>query len=288
MVAPASAGGSRLSPVRDRYELGQVATLVGYTSGGQLGWLQDGPFYGYLVADETTLWSDHRLPVDHVALGPLSVQPRGRALRVSISFPVPNDVSPGLYNVTYCNDPCTTGLGDLIGGFLAVGVDAPRQVQREWFLDEPEIANLAADAILTGPGYRVTAGDVRAGRVAEPPASAPGSGRVPATDDRPAPPQAEPQAQVPPVVTTVLPGPVATAEGTDPPGEGREDRPPGTLLVVTISVIAIGAVMGLKRWRSRRLESGEVPTSAGAMPSDSSESERIRGGDDVRAGVGPR
>ncbi len=55
---PAGAGGSHLSPVRDRYEVGDVATLVAYTSGGQLGWVQDGPFYAYLVGEETTLWAD--------------------------------------------------------------------------------------------------------------------------------------------------------------------------------------------------------------------------------------
>ena len=67
-VAPASAGGSHLSPVRDRYEPAEVATLVGYTSGGQLGSLEDGPFYAYLVTGETTFWADRRLPVDNVAL----------------------------------------------------------------------------------------------------------------------------------------------------------------------------------------------------------------------------
>ena len=263
-----------------------MATLVGYTSGGQFGWVQDGPFYAYLVADETTLWADHRLPIDHVPLGPLSVQPRGRTLRVSISFPVPNHLTPGLYTVTYCNDPCTTGLGDLIGGLMAIGVDPLRQLQREWFLDDPEIANLAADAIITGPGYRVTAGDVQAGRVVEPPAAGSGLGQAPAPDDRPAPPRAEPAPQV---VTTVPAEPVATAAGTDLPPEGRNDRPLGTLLVPTISLIAIGAVMGLKRYRSWRLESDYAPTGAGAMPSDITDSERSRGrGVDVGAGVGPR
>lgn len=170
-VAPASAGGSYLAPVRDRYEPGDVATLIGYTAGGQLGWVQDGPFYAYLVAGDITLWAERRLPTDHVALGPLSIAERGRGLRVSISFPVPPHLAAGLYTVTYCNDPCTTGLGDLIGGSVAVGVDPAREVQREWSLDDPEIANLADDAILTGPDLAVTAADVRghAERDEEPP-----------------------------------------------------------------------------------------------------------------------
>ena len=170
-VAPATAGGSHLAPVRDRYERGEVATLVGYTSGGQLGWIQDGPFFAYLAAGDVTLWASRRLPPDAAALGPLSVQARGRTLRVSVSFPVPEHLAAGVYTVTYCNDPCTTGLGDLIGGSVAVGVDPPTRVQREWPPDDPEIANLADDALLSGPGYRVTAAEVRA----PPPAVAAGS-----------------------------------------------------------------------------------------------------------------
>jgi hypothetical protein len=165
-AAPTGAGGSYLSPVRDRYERGEVATLVGYTSGGQLGWVQDGPFFAYLVAGDVTLWADRRLPTEHVALGPLSVEARGRTLRVSISFVVPERLAAGLYTVTYCNDPCTTGLGDLIGGSLAVGIDPPTGVQRAWSLDDPEIADLADDAILSGPGGRATAAEVRAGPAA--------------------------------------------------------------------------------------------------------------------------
>lgn len=284
-VTPATAGGSHLSPVRDRYELGEVATLVGYTSGGQLGWLQDGPFYAYLVAGDVTLWSDHRLPVDNVALGPLSVQTRGRTLRVSISFLVPDHLAAGLYNVTYCNDPCTTGLGDLIGGSLAVGVDPPTEVQRAWPLDDPEIANLADDAILTGPGDGVSAADVRAGRAVEPPGWGPGMGQARAPDERPAPPQAARQ-EVPSLVTTMLPDPVATATRPDPPGESRDHRPSGILLVLTVSVIAAGVVAGLHRCRARRPESAHGPTGAGATANDPYG--RANGKAGSRSGHGPR
>lgn len=106
-AAPATAGGSHLSPVRDRYERGEVATLVGYTSGGQLGWIQDGPFHAYLVAGDVAFWADRRLPLDAVALGPLSLQARGRTLRVSISFPVPEHLAAGVYTVTYCKRPAS-------------------------------------------------------------------------------------------------------------------------------------------------------------------------------------
>lgn len=225
----------------------------------QLGWLQDGPFYAYLVAGDFTLWAERRLPIDHVALGPLSVQPRGRILRVSISFLVPSHLSSGLYTVTYCNDPCTTGLGDLIGGSLAVGVDPPTEVQRAWPLDDPEVANLADDAILTGPGDGVSAADVRAGRAVEPPGWGPGVGYSLALDQRPAPPQTGP-----PMVTTMFPEPVAPATRPGPPGESRDHRPSGTLLVLAASAIAGGAVAGLQRCRARRPGSAHAPAGAGA------------------------
>jgi hypothetical protein len=262
-VAPAAAGGSHMSPVRDRYEPGDVATLVGYTSGGQLGWIQDGPFYAYLVAGDVTLWSDRRLPLDHVGLGPLTVQARGRALRVSITFPVPDHFAPGLYTVTYCNDPCTSGLGDLIGGSVAVSVDPPRTIQREWPVDEPEIANLAADAILTGPGDRVTAADVRAGRAVEPPARKPGVGQ-PIAPERPTPPQVDRPAEVPAVVTTVLPEAAAQRTSPSRPGEGRDDRSWASLLMLTMAVVALVGAAGIQRSRARRLETRHASTGAPA------------------------
>jgi hypothetical protein len=287
-VAPASAGGSHLMPVRDRYEVGETATLVGYTSGGQLGWLPDGPFYAYLVAGDATLWSDHRLPIDNVALGPLSVEAKGRTLRASISFPVPDHLVPGLYTVTYCSDPCTTGLGDLIGGLLAVGVDPPRQLQREWPLDDPEIANLAADAILSGPNYRVTAGDVQAGRFVRPPSPGPVSGQTLALDERPAPPPTDPQVHVSPLATPVLQGPVAQPTERALPGESPDYRPLGMVLVLMTSVIAIGA-MGLRRARFRSVESNRVHEGAGTMASDPCQAERSHEGcEDIGICVVPR
>ena len=243
-AAPVSAGGSHLAPARDRYERGEVATLVGYTSGGQLGWVQDGPFFAYLVADDTTLWSDHRLPDDHVGLGPLSVQPRGRTLRVSITFLVPDHLATGLYYVTYCNDPCTTGLGDLIGGSLAVGVDPPRPVQRTWPPDEPEIANLVGDAMIAGPGYGMTAADARAGRRVEPPAMGPGSVQVRAPERAPAPAEPGPQAPGAPVAAAELP----TRDAGDWSAEA--------VLVLMTAAVTLGAVMAVQRGQKRRLAAG--------------------------------
>jgi hypothetical protein len=52
------AGGSWLTPVRDRYEPGEVVTLVGYVGpGGTLGSVEDGPFFAYLRRLEVPLRS---------------------------------------------------------------------------------------------------------------------------------------------------------------------------------------------------------------------------------------
>ncbi|MGH9279529.1 MAG: hypothetical protein ACRD12_15685, partial [Acidimicrobiales bacterium] len=193
-AAPALAGGTHLYPVRERYEVGEVATLVGYTSGGALGWVQDGPFLAYLIAGDTPAWADRRLPPDSIPLGPLNLEARGRSVRVSLSFRVPDLSAAGVYTITYCNDPCTTGLGDLIGGSVAIGVDPPRAVLREWHPDDPEIANLAADAVITGPGGPYTAADLRASRVT-PPAWGSDSAPPPGPDRRATPPSILPPAE---------------------------------------------------------------------------------------------
>ena len=44
----ASAGGSTFESDRERYEPGDDVTLVGDTGGGAYGWIEDGPFFGYL------------------------------------------------------------------------------------------------------------------------------------------------------------------------------------------------------------------------------------------------
>ena len=252
-AVPAGAGGTHMSPVKDRYEPGEVATLVGYTSGGQLGWVQDGPFYAYLVAGEAYLWSDHRLPAGSVPLGPLSLEKKGRTLRVSLSFPVPHDLAPGLYTVTYCNDPCTTGLGDLLGGSLAVSVDPPWTVQREWPLDDPEIANLADDAVLTGPGDAVTAGDVRAGRLAPPPGRrGPGSAPPLGPSERPAPPWAEPRLPVAPATSAAVPAPADEVAAPARPVDSGDPQWAVALVLLVVSVVAGGAWLRRGRGLTRR------------------------------------
>jgi len=170
---PAAAGGSWLSPVRDRYEPGDMVTLVGYVGpGGTLGSVQDGPFFAYLRHLEDPLQVPNQLQMapftpqaTDLPLGRMLVQTTGRtdyaAYRASLRFRLPSNLPAGRYGAIYCNSTCMKGLGDLIGGVIFVGIDPDAQISRTWPMDEPEISNLAGDAVLDRPGMQVTAGEVR-------------------------------------------------------------------------------------------------------------------------------
>ena len=130
-AGPAAAGGSWFETTEKQYEPGDTVTISGWTSGGQLGWVEDGPFYGYLRVVQPEPATIERWPVIapmDVALGPLHIERVGKggyALRASLTFVLPSQLAPGSYEFLYCNDPCTTGLGDLVGGTVYVGVSPP-------------------------------------------------------------------------------------------------------------------------------------------------------------------
>lgn len=153
-VGPARAGGSWLYPTGDSFQAGDNVTLVGYTGGGQLGWVDDGPFYAYLrVGAAAGDPSPSVMPSD-VPLGPLTIEETGKGgyltLRASLTFRVPAGLEPRRYDVVYCNDPCTTGLGDLVGGFVDVGVPAIAPIQRTWPPDDPAWALVATRSAPSG------------------------------------------------------------------------------------------------------------------------------------------
>lgn len=113
-AAPAWAGGTWLELDKDSYQPGERAVATAVVSQGALGWVDDGPFYAYL--DEA-----NSVPaIIGVPLGQLQLDsPTDMNVFVTLDFQVP-DVAPGVYAIVYCNDPCTEGLGDLIGGQITV------------------------------------------------------------------------------------------------------------------------------------------------------------------------
>jgi hypothetical protein len=127
-VGAAQAGGTWFEQSDSRVEAGDELRLTATVGRGVLGWIEDGPFFVYLQGDEfglvVTEGSGASAETD-VALGELEVVEQIQNLVVTASVTIPEATPPGEYWVAVCNDPCTTGLGDLIGAILYVGVDAP-------------------------------------------------------------------------------------------------------------------------------------------------------------------
>jgi len=147
-IAPAGAGGSWLDPSWVRVEVGDRIELSGSVSHGQLGWINDGPFYAYLQGETygQVIAGGAGGGSTDVPLGELTINSQSNHLVVSIEFTLEDDVPPGEYWIVICNDPCTTGLGDLIGGVLYVGVDPP-PVEEEVTAVSPEPRGISASSI---------------------------------------------------------------------------------------------------------------------------------------------
>lgn len=178
----AAGGGEWLYPLRDRYEPGQPATMVGYSYARATDVAADGPFYAYLRPEPEAGQLRQLPPVvgpDDIPLGPVHLQdgPGGRfELRVGVELRLPADLPPGRHEVVVCDDPCTTTIGEIVASSIYVGVDPPEPVVRDWPLEEPAIRWLEDGALVAQPGSDpVTAADVRAGRVvaATPPSEPP-------------------------------------------------------------------------------------------------------------------
>jgi len=146
MALPASAGGSWLEPNDVRVEAGDHLVLQGGVSIGQLGWVEDGPFFAYLTGEGYGLpGREGSAPpqTDVLLLGSVDIsEATNFAAFVSVEFILPDDLPNGTYLVEVCNDPCIDGFGDLIGSYLHVGMDP--------VFEEAEIAS-ARDTITTGP-----------------------------------------------------------------------------------------------------------------------------------------
>lgn len=114
LASPAWAGGSWLDADRSVAHPGDEIVVGGVVYRGQLGWLGHGPFVLTLRPVSTEASGRGRVPSD-VVVGEFETEPVGsHAVEIRVVFRVPN-LEPGSYSYGYCNDPCTTGLGDLMG-----------------------------------------------------------------------------------------------------------------------------------------------------------------------------
>ncbi len=126
-MGAANAGGSWLEPSWKRVEPGDELTLSATVDRGALGWVDDGPFFAYLRGETFGAGTTEGYggAATDVVLGELEIANGSQRLEVSVDVVIPTDTPPGEYTISICNDPCTTGLGDLVGGALYVGIDPP-------------------------------------------------------------------------------------------------------------------------------------------------------------------
>ena len=129
MSAPSGSAGGAVWHFDDvEYQPGDIAeatTAVAWSHNSSLGTPEDGPYVIYLapqgaVAESWPGLPDGSVPVGivEIHLGPyLGADGEWYGPNYAVArFEIP-DVSPGGYQITHCNSPCTKTLGDIIGGW---------------------------------------------------------------------------------------------------------------------------------------------------------------------------
>jgi len=179
VASTAAAGGSWFRPTETDIQPGDSVTMVGFSGFGPDEGNVGDPFYGYLEIDPSQSLAEY--PQVHpgmLPVGQITVTRTGEAgyaaYRLHLRFTVPSDLTPGLYNFMYCNDPCTDTFGELISGSPlaigeftresaaeALGIEESELIEEGWSgsgIDPVDITNpLVADLVgqdqlaLTGP-----------------------------------------------------------------------------------------------------------------------------------------
>jgi hypothetical protein len=154
----AGAGGSSLGFERAEYLPGDAARATGrlFPVEGS-GWLDDGPFFvwamehaRYSAALAGAPWPS--VPAEAIRLGQLqrSGGTQAPATSFHVDFRVP-DVPPGYYTLIVCNDPCTTTIGDFVGGTLTVNTAGAPPLPPLLGVDATAIPSEAAGAAPSPP-----------------------------------------------------------------------------------------------------------------------------------------
>lgn len=120
VAGPARAGGALLDFDQDFYVAGdevRASSVVWLRS--SLGRMEDGPYFAYL--HEAVPDYPPPLPDNALRVAPVEIveRPTGEHGDASAEFVMP-PVAPGRYLLTFCNDPCTKTLGDIMSTEVVV------------------------------------------------------------------------------------------------------------------------------------------------------------------------
>lgn len=122
-----------MEPDSIRVEAGEQIALSADVSQGAAGWVDSGPYFAYLSGETfglTQTTSGGGIATD-VELGELVTEIIGAGAGVTLTATIPLRTPPGEYQIVVCNQPCTSGLGDLLGGTVFVGVDPEPQQSKD-------------------------------------------------------------------------------------------------------------------------------------------------------------
>lgn len=169
----ATGGGSWMKSPDDWVEPGEEVEMVAYVGASNV---NSGPWEAYLSLEPMD--GDGNFGNDRLALGPVLIEMTGLtgylSHRVYLSFTLPDDLVPGIYQISVTN-PQGDFLGDLIGGHLPVHTQNI-DLWYEWPVDEPLVARLPDHAMLADAGRSagpVSVGEVRRGLEPAPSTTAP-------------------------------------------------------------------------------------------------------------------
>jgi hypothetical protein len=298
--AAAAGGGDWLDPARDRYEPGQTVTMIGYGysyGDPQASW-RTTAYYGWLRPAEpgqVGAAPGERGGVPGLRVARVLVQevaPIWRGdLRVSIEFPLPDDLAPGQYFLDICDVTCARTLGFFLPSSLFVGVEPAYTIVREWPLTDPAIRWLEPDALLSGPdGRPVTAADVRAGRVPPAPSDAAAAMPQPLPEVTASPVTSQPaygaDRGAPAGVRSDAAGAEADLVASDAPGDGRarDGTPVPVSWIVAGGATLLAGGAALRSRSRRRPRGGDDGAARGAGDGDHGGGARAAasgGGDDA-------